>query len=161
VNLEASCLGSGRATLNYPIPRIRKGVRVSKVSVLLADDNSAVLGQVTKALEKDYEIVAAVKDGQAVIKECLRLKPNVVVLDISMGDVNGLDLAQELRDAGCNSKIVFLTVHEDYDYVNAAIGVGAMAYVVKSHMSTDLSVAIKAALADRFFVSSSLLYERS
>lgn len=134
---------------------------MSKVSVLLADDNSSVLGQMTKALEKDYEIVAAVKDGQAVVKECLRLKPDVVILDISMGDINGLDLAQELRDSGCNAKIVFLTVHEDYDYVNAAIGVGAMAYVVKSHMSTDLNVAIKAARADRFFVSSSLLYERS
>jgi DNA-binding NarL/FixJ family response regulator len=134
---------------------------VSRVSVLLADDNSAVLGQVTKALEKDYDIVAALKDGQAVVRECLRLKPDVVVLDISMGDINGLDLVQELRDCGCYSKIVFLTVHEDHAYVNAAIGVGAMAYVVKSHMSTDLGVSIKAALADKFFVSSSLLYGRS
>jgi len=133
---------------------------VSRVSVLLADDNSAVLGQVTKSLEKDYEIVAAVKDGHEVVGECLRLKPDVVVLDISMGEVNGLDLARELRDSGCFSKIVFLTVHEDYDYVSAAIGVGAMAYVVKSHMGTDLNVSIKAALADKFFVSSSLLYER-
>ena len=133
---------------------------MSRVSILLADDNSAVLGQVTKSLEKDYEIVAAVKDGHEVVRECLRLKPDVVVLDISMGEVNGLDLARELRDSGCFSKIVFLTVHEDYDYVSAAIGVGAMAYVVKSHMSTDLNVSIKAALADKFFVSSSLLYER-
>ena len=133
---------------------------MSRVSVLLADDNSVVLGQVTKALEKDYDVVAALKDGQAVVRECLRLKPDVVVLDISMGDVNGLDLVQELRDSGCYSKIVFLTVHEDHAYVNAAIGAGAMAYVVKSHMSTDLNVSIKAALADKFFVSSSLLYGR-
>lgn len=133
---------------------------MSRVRILLADDHAAMLEQVTRVLEHDYEVVAAVKDGLTVVKECLRLKPDVVVLDISMGDVSGIELARELRDCGSNSKIVFLSVHEDYAFVNAAIGTGALAYVVKSHLSTDLTTAVKAVLADKFFVSSSLLYVR-
>jgi len=131
---------------------------VSKIRILLADDNSAILEQVTRVLEEDYEIVAAEKDGHAVVRECLRLKPDVIVLDISLGDVSGIQLARQLRDCGCYSKVIFLSVHEDYDFVNAAIGTGALAYVVKSHLSTDLLTAVKAVLANKFFVSSSLLY---
>ena len=133
---------------------------MSKVRILLADDNAAVLTLVTNVLEKDYDIVAAVKEGETVVEQCLRLKPDVAVLDISMGDVNGIELARELRDSGCTSRVVFLTVHEDYDFVNAAIGAGALAYVVKSRLSTDLIPAVKAVLADKFFVSATLLYDR-
>ena len=131
---------------------------MSKIRILLADDNSAILEQVTRVLEEHYDIVAAEKDGHAVVGECLRLKPDVIVLDISMGDVSGIQLARQLRDCGCYAKVIFLSVHEDYDFVNAAIGTGALAYVVKSHLSTDLITAVKAVLANKFFVSSSLLY---
>jgi DNA-binding NarL/FixJ family response regulator len=131
---------------------------VSRLRVLLADDNSAVLDQVSRVLAKNYEIVAALKEGHVVVKECLRLKPDVVILDISMGDVSGIDLAKELRDSGCRSKIVFLTVHEDYDFVNAAIGSGAHAYVVKSRLSADLVSGVEAAMAEKLFVSSNLMY---
>ena len=134
---------------------------MSRVSILLADDNSAVLSHVTRALRKAYDIVAAVKDGESVLKEYPRLRPDVIVLDISMGDLSGIDVARRLRDSGCHSKIVFLTVHEDSDFVNAAMGTGASAYVVKSRMSTDLVSAIEAALAGKLFVSGSLLYGRS
>lgn len=133
---------------------------MSRIRILLADDNSAVLELVTGLLANNYDIVAAVKDGRAVVKECLRLKPDVVVLDISLGKVNGIDVARQLREAGSNAKIAFLTVHEDYLYVNAAIGAGGMAYVVKPHLSTDLPLAIEAVLADKFFVSSNLMYQQ-
>jgi DNA-binding NarL/FixJ family response regulator len=128
---------------------------------LLADDNSAVLNHVTRTLRKEYDIVAAVTDGESVLKQYPRLRPDVIVLDISMGDLSGIDVARRLRDSGCHSKIVFLTVHEDSDFVNAAMGTGASAYVVKSRMSTDLVSAIEAALAGKLFVSGSLLYGRS
>ena len=132
---------------------------MSGVSIMLADDNSAVLGQVKSALEKDYDIVAAVKDGDAVVGECLRLRPNVLILDISMGNVSGIDLARKLRSSGSPSKIVVLTIHEDYDFVNAAIGAGARAYVVKSRLSRDLIPSIEAVLAGKLFVSPSLLHQ--
>lgn len=133
---------------------------MSRLRVLLADDNSAVLDQVSRVLAKNYEIVGALKEGQAVVKECLRLKPDVIILDISMGDVSGIDLARELRDCGCRSRIVFLTVHEDYDFVNAALGAGALAYVVKSRLSADLVSGVEAAMAEKLFVSSSLMYQQ-
>ena len=134
---------------------------MSRLRILLADDNSAVLDQVSRVLAKKYEIVAALKEGDVVVKECLRLKPDVVILDISMGEVSGIALARELRDSGSESKIVFLTVHEDYDFVKAAIGSGALAYVVKSRLSADLVCGVEAAMAEKLFVSSSLLYQRS
>jgi len=131
---------------------------VPRVNVLLADNNSAVLDHVTRMLRTDYNIVAAVKDGAAILNEYLRLQPEIIVLDISMGELSGIDVARRLRDSGCNSKIIFLTVHEDADFINAAMGVGAAAYVVKSRMSMDLISAIHAVLAGKFFVSPNLLY---
>ena len=131
---------------------------MSRVSILLADDNAAVLAHVTRLLKTKYDVVAAVENAASILKEYLRLKPNIIVLDISMGDLSGIDIAQQLRDIGCHSKIVFLTVHEDPDFLNAAIGAGASAYVVKSRLSKDLISAIQAALSNKLFVSETLLY---
>ncbi len=140
---------------------MQEGACVSMVRILLADDNSAVLDQISRVLSKDYEIVAALKEGQKVVKECLRLKPDVVILDISMGDISGIDLARELANSGCRSKVVFLTVHEDYDFVKAAIGSGAQAYVIKSRLSADLVSGVEAAIAEKLFVSPNLMYQQS
>ena len=129
-----------------------------KASVLVADNNSAVLDHVAKVLSTDYDVVAAVKDGTTVLSEFPRLNPDVIVLDISMGELSGIDVARRLRDSGCNSKIIFLTVHEDADFVSAAMGVGASAYVIKSRLGVDLISAIHAVLANKLFVSPSLLY---
>jgi DNA-binding NarL/FixJ family response regulator len=135
---------------------------VSILTILLADDNAAVLKHVGRMLgrHKNYEVVGAIVDGTTVVREYLRLRPNLIVLDISMGGVSGIDVARQLRESGCDAKIIFLTVHEDRDYVNAAIGAGGSAYVVKSRISSDLLTAIDAALADKLFVSASLTHER-
>jgi DNA-binding NarL/FixJ family response regulator len=136
---------------------------VSQSTVLLADDNLTVLGHVRKMLEKEkaYKVVAAMADGTAVIREYFKLKPDVLILDISMGDVSGIDIARQLRDQGCRSKIVFLSIHEDREYVNAAIGAGGSAYVVKSRLNLDLLSALKAVLSNKLFVSANLMYEPS
>jgi len=133
---------------------------VPKTSILLADDNSAILDHVNNLLKKNrrYEVVAALSSGAAVLRDYKRFSPDVIVLDISMELLSGIDVAQHLRDYGCHSKIVFLTVHEDSDYVNAAMGAGGSAYVVKSRLSTDLIPAINAALSHKIFVSPTLLY---
>lgn len=134
---------------------------MSIVTILLADDNAAILAQVGKMLsrQKNYKVVAAIIDGTTVVRESSRLRPDVIVLDISMGEVSGIDVARQLRDSGCHAKIIFLTVHEDRDYVSAAIGAGGSAYVVKSRLNSDLVSAIDAALANRLFVSANLMYE--
>ena len=129
------------------------------MTILLADDNAAVLAHVGKLLSKqnNYKVVAAITDGASVVREYLRLRPDAIVLDISMGKVSGIDVAWQLRDCGCTAKIIFLSVHEDRDYVNAAIGAGGSAYVVKSRLGSDLVAAIEAALASKLFVSASLV----
>ncbi|HXY10208.1 MAG TPA: response regulator transcription factor [Terriglobales bacterium] len=131
-------------------------------TVLLADDNPVILSHVGKLLgrNKQYEVVGVLTDGDAVPREYSRLRPDVIVLDISMGELSGIDVARTLVDSGCNAKIVFLTVHEDSDFLNAAMGAGGSAYVVKSRVSTDLIPAIDAALSGKLFVSSSLVYDQ-
>jgi DNA-binding NarL/FixJ family response regulator len=132
---------------------------VPRITVLLADDNVAVLDHIRTMLEKelDCKVVAVISDGSTVVREYLRLRPNVISLDISMGGQSGIDIARQLRDSGCNAKIVFLTVHEDSDYVNAAMGAGGSAYVVKSRLNMDLLAAINAVLSGKLFVSPTLL----
>jgi DNA-binding NarL/FixJ family response regulator len=132
---------------------------VSRTTILLADDNSTVLDHVSKMLGRgeSYNVVAAISDGTLVVRECLRIRPEIIVLDISMGEASGIDVARQLRDSGCTAKIIFLTVHEDSDYVNAAMGAGGSAYVVKSRLGQDLLPAISAVLSNKLFVSPNLL----
>ena len=134
---------------------------MQNTTILLSDDNSAVLDHVGKMLEKekDYRVIGTISDGTTVVREYLRLRPDVIILDISMGDVSGIDIAQDLRDSGCRAKIIFLTVHEDADFLNAGLGAGGSAYVVKSRLNQDLLFAIHAVLSNRLFVSPTLLYE--
>jgi len=131
-----------------------------RTTLLLADDNSEVLEHVSKMLgkEDEYKIIATLSNGAAVVPEYLRLRPDVILLDISMGAWSGIEIARQLRDSGSNAKIIFLTVHEDSDYVNAAMGAGASAYVVKSRLNVDLLCAIRAVLFNKFFVSPTLLH---
>ncbi len=142
--------------------RVHEGKDVAPTSILLADDSSVVLNHVCKLLKKHkkYRVVGAVADGETVLQEYSRLKPDLIVLDISMQGLSGIEVAHQLREVGCSSRIIFLTVHEDYDYLNAALGAGGSAYVVKSRINVDLISAIEAVLCNKIFVSSSLLYEQ-
>src|SRR5215469_14361617 len=123
------------------------------VRVLLADDQPTICEAVASLLNATYEIIASVRDGQALIQAAMRLKPDVVVTDISMPVLNGIEAAKILRDSGSRSRIVFLTVHQDLDFIKACFAAGALAYVSKPRMSTDLLPAIQEALVGRSFVS--------
>lgn len=129
--------------------------------ILLADDNAAVLEQVCRLLRKDnqYDVISTVSDGSAVLHECLKHNPDVIVLDISMGELSGLEVANQLRGSECLAKIVFLTLHQDPEFVHAAMDAGGAAYVIKSRLGTDLISAIRAALLGNVFVSTNLLSE--
>lgn len=123
-----------------------------RLRVLLADDHVRVLASVEDLLRIDFRIVAAVTDGRSALEAAKRLHPDLVVLDITMRGLNGLQAAQELRRLGSTAKILFLTVHEDEEYIAAARTHGD-GYVLKSRMRSDLRHAIDEALAGRFFVS--------
>src|SRR5262245_36451808 len=121
--------------------------------VVLADDNDDFLGAITGLLDPEFEVVATVSDGQALVEEAARLDPDLILLDISMPVLNGIEAARQLRTAGSQVKIIFLTVHEDADYVRSALRAGAQGYVVKSRLATDLSLALNEVLRGRSFVS--------
>lgn len=126
---------------------------MARSRVLLADDHKDMREKVMQQLEPEFEVVGAVADGNAVFEAVSKMKPDVCVLDISMPIVSGIEAAAILQTSGLDVKIVFLTVHEDPDFIQAALDTGALGYVVKSRMTSDLSAAIRAALAGRLFVS--------
>ncbi len=89
----------------------------------------------------------------------LDLSPDVIILDISMGNRSGIEIAQRLREQGYAREIIFLSVHEDPDFVTAAIGAGGRAYVTKPRMNEDLGLAVESVLCHRVFVSAPLRFE--
>ena len=121
--------------------------------MLLADDHSAVLAQTINLLIGMFDIVGSVGNGPDLIKAAAQLDPDVVVLDITMSGIDGIEAARQLQRDGCRAKLVFLTVHDDLDYVQAALQAGGSAYVVKSRLASDLVTAVREALAGRRFVS--------
>jgi DNA-binding NarL/FixJ family response regulator len=115
---------------------------VASPALLLADDNPALLTTLVEMLQTEYKVVAALPNGNSVLDQIARLSPDLVILDISLGDLTGFEVARRLRDMDCPSKIIFLTVHEDVDFVSAAFDLGASGYVFKSRVTEDLTRAI-------------------
>lgn len=129
---------------------------MGKFRVLLADDHERVVAGVRTVLAEEFDIVGAVNNGLDALVEVRRLDPDILVLDISMPGLNGIQTAQEILSAHIRTKIVFLTVHEDPDFVAAAFSAGASAYVVKEDVATDLVPAIREVLEGRRYLSRSL-----
>ena len=126
---------------------------------MLADDHPRFPDIAEDILEAEFEIVGKVVDGQALFDEAMRLKPDVVVTDISMPVLNGIEAADKLKESGCKARIVFLTVHTDLDFVQRCLSAGALGYVVKSRIATELVQAVREALAGNVFVSQNLQYQ--
>lgn len=121
--------------------------------VLLADDHLAIVQRVTTLLEATFEVIGAARTGREMVTEAIRLKPDVIVVDISMPEVGGIEAVHELRKLGSTAKVVFLTIHSEDEFVNACFAEGALGYVSKTHMGTDLIPAIHAALLGCPFIS--------
>jgi|SRR5271169_3229439 len=121
--------------------------------VVLADDFSPILREVAKLLQGSFEIVGTAADGQSALDSAIALNPDLVVLDISMPGMNGIEVARELRKHDNSAKIVFLTVHEDPNILESCLAAGGLGYVDKLRMHTDLIPAMNEALAGRRFVS--------
>lgn len=124
-----------------------------RIRVLLADDHPLVVERAREILAPEFEVVGEVHDGSALVKAAGELDPDVVVVDITMPILNGLEAARCLRAGGSRAKIVFLTVHEDPDFVREALAIGASGYVAKATMASDLIPAILTAVEGQKFIS--------
>ena len=123
--------------------------------VVIADGNKEVRDKVLQLLQSDFEVVGAAADGKAALELFTLLKPELVVLDISMPIMSGMEVMNEMKKGGSSAKIVVLTVHEDPDFVKAALRAGASGYVLKSHMAAELVAALTAAFDGGVFISPS------
>ena len=125
-----------------------------RLRVLLVDDNPEFLEIAATVLEgHHYEVVGKALDGEAGLRATLSLNPDVVVLDISMPNLNGYQVASRLRDHNHPAAVVLLTFHEDVEFVRAARAIGVRGYVIKRRMASDLPAAVAEVLAGRAFVS--------
>jgi len=136
-------------------------MRNPRIRILLADDQQEMLETVARMLEDEFDVVAAVANGERVIEAAIRLAPDLLVLDISMPVMNGLEAAARLKESGSEAKVIFLTVHEDPVIVEAAFSVGARGYVLKQRLAKDLILAIREALDGRIFISAMVLTDRN
>ena len=121
--------------------------------VILADDNLAMRDHVWRVLQCHFDVVGLFENGEEVIANWSRTDPDVIVLDISMGTMNGIEVARRLHESHCDSVVVFLTVYEDPDFIAAAFAAGGSAYVTKPRVNLDLVQAIRTALDGGTFVS--------
>ncbi|HXJ13746.1 MAG TPA: response regulator transcription factor [Candidatus Limnocylindrales bacterium] len=126
---------------------------MNKVRILLADDHPQFLQFVEGLLGPTFEIVGIVGEGHALLEAGLILNPDIIVTDISMPVMNGIEAVDQLRKANCTSKIIFLTVHSDPDFVRACLAIGASGYIFKPRVAIDLLAAIREALAGHLFIS--------
>jgi DNA-binding NarL/FixJ family response regulator len=124
-----------------------------KPRLLLADDHTLLLEGIRLMLEPEFELVGSVEDGQALLAAAKALKPDVILLDISMPVLNGIDAARRLRKILPSAKLIFLTMHADPDYVTEAFRAGAMGYLLKRAAASELLAAIRAVLKGHHYMS--------
>ena len=121
--------------------------------ILLLDDHLPVLQQTIRLLTEGYEVVEVLESGSGLAAAVARHEPDLILLDITLPGLSGIQLASLLRQSGYSTKIVFLTVHCDTDYAREAFAAGANGYVVKARLASDLVPALQAVLAGKRFVS--------
>lgn len=126
---------------------------MSRPRLLLADDHTMFSQGLQSLLEEDFELVGAVEDGQALVEAAVRLKPDVIVVDISMPVMNGLDAVRQLKKQGVTSKIIFLTMHADDRLLAEAFRCGGSGYVLKQSAGEELIFGVKQVLAGRRYVT--------
>ncbi len=127
--------------------------------VLLADDHTLVLEGFRRIVEQRCEVVGAVEDGRALLEAAVRLRPDLILLAISMPLLNGVDAGRQIKKLLPDVKLIFVTMHADPAYVSEAFKAGASAYLLKRSAARELDQAIEAVLKGQYFVTSLLTRE--
>jgi DNA-binding NarL/FixJ family response regulator len=132
---------------------------MSRPRVLLADDHRMVAEGVKRLLEEEFELVAVVEDGRELVESARRLRPDVIVADITMPHLNGIDALVQLKADNPKVRVVFLTMHKDAAYARRALEAGAFGYVLKHSAQAELFIAVRAALDGKTFITPTLAGE--
>lgn len=132
---------------------------MSRLRILLGDDHSLILEGIRRLLQSHYEVVGWADNGKALVEAAERLTPDVVVLDVSMPILNGIDACSKIKKALPKTRFVFLSMHSNPIYLRKAFEAGAAAYVLKSGAAEELLTAIQAATMGRTYVSSGFRQE--
>ena len=132
---------------------------MTKPRVLLADDHRMVTEGLKGILEEEFELVGIVEDGRAMIDAARKLRPDVIVADISMPHLNGIDALAHLKRENPDVRVVFLTMHRDAAYARRALEAGASGFVLKHSAPAELVLAVRAALQGRTFIAPDLAAE--
>ena len=126
---------------------------MARARILVADDHEEVRNTIVRLLKRRFEVLAAVGDGPKFLEAVARLKPDLCVLDISMPNMSGIEVAYRIKKTDSAIRIVFLTLHDDFDFRTAALATGAEGCVTKARMGGDLLLAVREVLAGRKFVT--------
>ncbi|HET6978893.1 MAG TPA: response regulator transcription factor [Pyrinomonadaceae bacterium] len=126
---------------------------VAHARILVADDHEEVRNTIVRLLRRRFEVLAALDDGPIFLEAVARLKPDLCVLDISMPNMSGIEVARRIKRDDPRIRIVFLTLHDDFDFRAAALETGAEGYVTKAKMGGDLLLAVREVLAGRRWFS--------
>jgi DNA-binding NarL/FixJ family response regulator len=126
---------------------------MSRPRILMADDHLMLLDAFKALLEPDFDVVGTVTDGRTLLEEFSRLNPDVVLLDVAMPLLNGLDAGRQLKAQRRSVKLIFLTMNPDPDLASEALRLGASGYVLKSSAAQELKQAIQEALRGRSYIT--------
>jgi DNA-binding NarL/FixJ family response regulator len=132
---------------------------MKNVRILLADDYAPMLERIRAVLAPHYEIAGTVADGSALVEAALRLKPDLIVSDITMPHLNGIDAASRIKTSLPGIKLLFVTAHPSSAYVRAALEAGGTGYVLKFAVSEELLDAVESVLRGRIYISPGLSTE--
>ena len=132
---------------------------MTRARVLLADDRLLVAEALKSLLAEEFDLVGVVQDGLAMVKAAMTLRPDVIVADITMPHLNGIEALAQLKQLAPDVRVVFLTMHHDVAYARRALEAGAHGFVLKHSAPAELILAVQAALQDRTFITPTLAGE--
>ena len=133
----------------------------SKPRLLIADDHTLVLEGIGKLLENDVEMVGTVEDGRALLPAVEQLRPDVILLDISLPLLNGIEACRQLMKSLPKAKVIFLTMHADVVYVEEALRAGGMGYLLKRSAASELKAAIAAVMHGKRYITPLISWKQS
>ena len=133
---------------------------MKQTRLLLADDHTLVIAGIRKLVENEFDLVGTAEDGRAVLRAAEELQPDIILLDITMPLLNGIDACRQLQRFLPHIKIIFLTMHTDMVYVEEALRAGASGYLVKRSAASELSHAVHAVIRGDKYVTSLINYDK-